>query len=102
MLLYVSTGPRRQNRRFEEHALTHTAVNRGELGDRFEVPMAYVGYRLHDPLGKRIGSVQELFVNDDAEPEYIRVKMGFLGLRTVLIPVETVAVNEERRFLVLR
>ncbi len=64
--------------------------------------MEYVGYRLHDPLGKRIGRVQQLFLNDDDEPEYIRVKMGFLGLRSVLIPVESVAVNEERRFLVLR
>ena len=46
--------------------------------------------------------MQELFLNDNHEPEYIRVKMGFLGLRSVLIPVETVAVNEERRSLVLR
>ena len=82
--------------------MTHTAVNRGKLGVRFEAPVAYVGYGLHDPLGKRIGRVQELFLNDNHEPEYIRVKMGFLGLRSVLIPVETVAVNEERRSLVLR
>ena len=82
--------------------MTHTAVNRGDLGDRFETPVEYVGYKLCDPLGKKIGSVQQLFLNGNDEPEYIRVKMGFLGLRTVLIPVETVAVNEERRSLVLR
>lgn len=82
--------------------MTHTAVNRGELGDRFETQLEYLGYELHDPLGKKIGSVQELFLNDNDEPEYIKVKMGFLGSRSILIPVETVAVNEERRFLVLR
>ncbi len=82
--------------------MTYIAVNRKKRGDRFETPVEYVGYELHDPLGKRIGSVQELFLNDHAEPEYIRVKMGFLGLRSVLIPVETVAVNQERRSLVLR
>ena len=88
--------------RHKEYALTDTAVNRGELGYRFQMPAEYVGYRLHDPLGKRIGSVQELFLNDNDEPEYIRVKMGFLGFKSVLIPVETVAVNEERRSLILR
>lgn len=82
--------------------MTYTAANHGKLGNRFEAPVEYVGYKLHDPLGKKIGSVRELFLNDNDEPEYIRVKIGFLGSRTVLIPVESVAVNEERRFLVLR
>jgi hypothetical protein len=91
-----------QNRHCEEHTLTDTAVNRRDFGDRLESPVEYVGYELHDPLGKKIGSVQELFLNDAAEPEYIKVKMGFLGLRSVLIPVETVAVNEQRRSLTLR
>ncbi len=99
--LHVSTGPRRHDSRSKEHTLTYTAANHGKLGNRFETPVEYVGYQLHDPLGKKIGSVQELFVNDNDEPEYIRVKIGFLGSRTVLIPVENVAVNEERRFLVL-
>ena len=82
----------------------YTAANRGrgKLGYRFEAPVEYVGYELHDPLGKKIGSVQERFLNDNDEPEYIKVKMGFLGSRSVLIPVESVAVNEERRFLILR
>ena len=81
----------------------YTAANHGKLGDRFEAPVQYVGYELHDPLGKKIGSVQEeLFLNDNDEPEYIRVKMSFLGSRSVLISAESVAVNEERRSLVLR
>jgi hypothetical protein len=81
--------------------LTHTALNRGELGVRFKAPVEYVGYKLRDPLGQKIGSVQELFVNDD-EPEYVKVKIGFLGLKSVLIPVELIAVNTEHRSLILR
>ena len=97
---HVSTGPRRQKSRCEEHTLTYTAANHGKLGNRFETPVEYVGYKLHDPLGEKIGSVQELFLNDNDEPEYIRVKMGFLGSRSVLLPVESVAVHVERPFLV--
>ena len=82
--------------------MTYTAANHGKFGNRFETPVEYVGYELRDPLGKKIGSVQELFLNDNDEPEYISVKMGFLGSRSVLIPVESVSVNEERRFLLLR
>ncbi len=100
VLLDISTGPVWRNRRCEEHTLTYIAANRGKFGDRFQTPVEYVGYELHDPLGKRIGSVQELFLNDHAEPEYIRVKMGLF--KTVLIPVQTVAADEERRALVLQ
>ncbi|WP_166396033.1 hypothetical protein [Rubrobacter marinus] len=44
----------------------------------------------------------ELFVNDFDEPEYINVKMGLLGLKTVLIPVSNIVLNAERRTLVLQ
>jgi hypothetical protein len=46
--------------------------------------------------------VKELFVNAYDEPEYIRMKMGLLGLRTVLIPVQSIRVNEEQRTFVLQ
>jgi len=39
-------------------------------------------------------------VNGRGEPEYIRVKAGLF--KTVLIPVQTVAADEERRALVLQ
>jgi hypothetical protein len=69
----------------------------------FEAPEECAGYRLCDPLDQRIGTVKELFVNADGDPEYyIRVKMGLFGLKTVLLPVQMVAVDDERRTLVLR
>ena len=73
-----------------------------ELGDRFEKPEGYAGYRLYDPLGQKVGGVEDLFVNPRGEPEYIRVRIGLLGLRSVLLPVESVAVDEERRVLFLK
>jgi hypothetical protein len=40
-------------------------------------------------------------LNGSGGAEYAEVKVGLFGLRTVLIPVQTVTVDAERRFLVL-
>jgi hypothetical protein len=37
--------------------------------------------------GQKIGSTEEVFVNRDGEPVYIRVRSGRLWTRMVLIPV---------------
>ena len=73
-----------------------------ELRDRFERPEECAGYWVCDPLGQKVGSVEELFVNGRGEPEYIRVRVGLFGLKSILLPVEGVAVQEERRALLLR
>ena len=52
-------------------------------------------------MGQKIGSVEKVFVNGDREPEYVRVRLGFIGLKSVLIPVGFVEINEGRRSLVL-
>jgi hypothetical protein len=49
----------------------------------------------------KLGSVEKLFVNESHEPEYIRVRMGLFGLKSVLIPVGVVAIDEEHQTLVL-
>jgi hypothetical protein len=47
--------------------------------------------------------VKELFTNAYGEPEYVRVRMGLFGLRSVLIPIGfAVAIDEERRTLTLQ
>jgi hypothetical protein len=38
------------------------------------------------PSGEKIGKVDDLFVDENDQPEYIGVKMGFLGARFTLIP----------------
>ncbi|MDP9476128.1 MAG: PRC-barrel domain-containing protein [Actinomycetota bacterium] len=65
-------------------------------------PGRCIGYAVCDPRGRKIGSVAELFFNDFDEPEYINVKMGLFGSKTVLIPVVSVFVSEEQRTLVLQ
>ncbi len=82
--------------------MADTAVNRRELRGRFEAPEEYVGYGVFDPEGRKIGSVKELFTNAYGEPEYVRVRIGFFGLKSVLIPIGFVAVDEERRTLTLQ
>ncbi len=68
----------------------------------FGAPEEFVGYRICDPLDNEVGILEELFVNGGGEPEYIRVKIGLFGLKSVLLPVQMVAVDDERRTLVLR
>ncbi len=74
----------------------------GESGERFVAPAGFAGYALHDPLGREIGKIEKLFVNGRGEPEYVVVKIGSFRRKTVLIPVEAVSVDDERRALVLR
>lgn len=74
-----------------------------ESGERFATPAEFLGYALHDPLGREIGKVEKLFVNGGGEPEYVMVKIGFLWRKkSVLIPVESISLNDERRVLILR
>ena len=46
--------------------------------------------------------MRELFVNASGDPEYVRVKTGLFGLKDTLIPVTSIAVDEERRTLTLQ
>ena len=58
--------------------------------------------RLTTPWARKIGSAEEVFVNRDAESRYVRVQMGSFGMWSVLIPVQFVETDEERRTLVLK
>ncbi len=60
------------------------------------------GYEVRDPPKRKIGSVEELFVNHDGEPEYVKVNMNLLGFKTVLIPVAFATIDKERRIAVLQ
>ena len=82
-------------------AVPYAAVD-SKSSQRFTRPEGYVGFWLCDPREKRIGVVEKLFVNWSGEPEYIRVSVGFFGFKSVLLPVQDVAVDEQRRILVLQ
>jgi uncharacterized protein (TIGR02271 family) len=69
--------------------------------DKFteEVADRYAGYTVYDQSYQKIGNVDDLFVDESDRPEYIGVKMGFLGTRTTLIPFQMVRVNDARQLI---
>jgi hypothetical protein len=45
--------------------------------------------------------LERLFLNETGGPEYAEVRIGLLGMKTVLIPLQTVTADAERPILVL-
>jgi hypothetical protein len=70
--------------------------------EQFEAPKQCAGYWVRDPRGRKIGRLKRLFLNGSGGPEYAEVKVGLFGLKTILIPVQTVSVDAELRCLVLQ
>jgi uncharacterized protein (TIGR02271 family) len=54
----------------------------------------YAGYTVYDNAGSKIGKVDDLFLDENDQPEYIGVKMGFLGTSSTLIPMELATTDE--------
>jgi uncharacterized protein (TIGR02271 family) len=70
--------------------------------DRFTaVEDQYAGYTVYDPDGDKIGKVDDLFLDENDQPEYLGVKMGFLGTKSTLIPWEIVEVREADSSLIV-
>ena len=68
-----------------------------QRGDRFAEPEdRFAGYTVYDANHEKIGKVDDLFVDEDDNPEYVGVKTAFLGTRSTLVPVELVRVNDRR------
>ena len=80
----------------------YTAASYREFGAQARAIEECAGYVVCDPRRQKIGRAERFFLNGSGEPEYISVKTGLFGIKTVLIPVQTVAVDEERRTLVLQ
>jgi uncharacterized protein (TIGR02271 family) len=71
-----------------------------ERSDRFTaLEDRYAGYTVYDQDYEKIGKVDDLFLDENDSPEYIGVKMGFLGTRSTLIPFEMARVNDERQVI---
>jgi sporulation protein YlmC with PRC-barrel domain len=62
-----------------------------------ELEEKYEDYKVYDNQGEKIGKVDDLFVDETDREEYIGVKMGFFGLKSTLIPMDIVRVNEGER-----
>lgn len=59
----------------------------------------YEGFKVYDNRGERIGKVDDLFIDEADREEYIGVKLGLLGRKSTLIPMDIVRVNEADRTL---
>src|SRR3712207_343260 len=68
----------------------------GEEGrERSTTPIEdlYSEYTVYDMHYEKVGKIDDLFVDENDNPEYVGVKMGFLGTRSTLIPVDIVQIG---------
>jgi uncharacterized protein (TIGR02271 family) len=81
----------------ESHANKEVSVTQYEgRSDRFTaLEDRFAGYEVYDQAGEKIGKVDDLFVDESDSPEYIGVKMGFLGMSSTLIPWEAVSSTDD-------
>ncbi|HVD45029.1 MAG TPA: PRC and DUF2382 domain-containing protein [Rubrobacter sp.] len=71
-----------------------------ERSDRFTaIEDQYTGYTVVDQSGEKIGKVDDLFLDENDQPEYFGVKMGFLGTSSTLIPADIATINNEQGFI---
>src|SRR5919107_5656931 len=68
-----------------------------ERSDRFTaIENQYAGYTVVDEGGSKIGKVDDLFLDENDQPEYFGVKMGFLGTSSTLIPADITTIDNEQ------
>jgi hypothetical protein len=85
--------------------MTQTATLTAARGawpvERFDAPKQCAGYWVCDPRGRKIGRLKRFYLNGSGGAEYAEVNVGLFGMKTVLIPLQSVSVDAERRSLVL-
>ena len=82
--------------------MTHAQTKDRGFKSPSGAPEEYEGYEVLDPLGHKIGRAEKLFFNRNGGPEYVRVRIGLLFVRHVLIPVQDVAFDGATRSLTLK
>jgi uncharacterized protein (TIGR02271 family) len=61
----------------------------------------YVDYDVYDQDGERIGKLDDLFVDEEDNPEYVGVRTESSGTRSALIPADVVTVEDRLRRMVV-
>jgi uncharacterized protein (TIGR02271 family) len=61
----------------------------------------YAGYDIYDELGERIGKLEDLFVDETDNPEYVGVRAGSSDTGYALIPADVVTVDDRLRRMVV-
>ena len=74
----------------EVHGLTDARHD-----DSSETPEErYASYEVYDQDGERIGKPDDLFVDENDNPEYVGVRTDPLGTRSTLIPADVITVDD--------
>lgn len=60
-----------------------------------ELEEKYQGYKVNDSEGRKIGKVDDLFIDEKDREEYLGVSIGFLSSKSVLIPIELTTADHE-------
>ena len=83
----------------EAHGLTDARHDEG-----FGAPEErYAGYEVYSQDGERLGKPDDLFVDENDNPEYVGVRIDPSGTTSALIPAEVVTVDDNsRRMMVSR
>jgi uncharacterized protein (TIGR02271 family) len=61
----------------------------------------YAGYEIYDRDGVRLGKPDDLFVDEDDNPEYVGIWIDPSGSRSLLVPAEVVTVDDASRRMVV-
>jgi len=73
-----------------------------ERNDRLGMPDdRFAGYEIYAQGDERIGKLEDLFVDENDNPEYVGVRAGSLSTRSTLIPADVVAVDDSLRHMVV-
>jgi hypothetical protein len=72
-------------------------------GGRRKVGGTQAGHRLRGLRSRGLEDrrAEQVFVNREGEPGYVRARMGLLGIKTVLLPVQFVETYDDIETLVL-
>ena len=73
----------------------------GDQHDDRSLEERYADYEIYDEGGERIGKLEDLFVDEHNNPEYVGVKTDSSGARAVLIPADVVTVDHRLRHMVV-
>jgi uncharacterized protein (TIGR02271 family) len=61
----------------------------------------YAEYGIYDQHGEKLGPLNDLFVDESDEPEYVGVGMGLPENRSVLVPAEAITIDDRLRRMVV-
>jgi len=73
----------------------------GHQHDDRSLEARYAGYEIYDEDGERIGKLDDLFVDETDNPEYVGVRTGLSETGSILIPADVVTVDDRLRRMVV-